>query len=167
MPARIAQLLAAAIKRARQLGDRGRNRRAGHLRQARPLEPRGPFHLRADDAAGAFILTEASSSSCGSWARSEPERSSITGDAETPAFADQKGLLVERDELADRAGEARVVSRSERIAASYVLEARHKDRKAKRIEPRLGKGKVVRERRQFSILLGGHSANFVQYLFSQ
>ena len=91
--------------------------------------------------------------------RSEPERSSITGGAETPAFADQKGLLIERDELADRSREARVVSRSERIAASHVLEAGHKDRKAKRIEPRVDKGKVVRERRQFPVLLGGHSAN--------
>ena len=83
------------------------------------------------------------------------------------AVADKKGFLVERDELADRAGEAPVAGGIERIAASYVLEARHEDRKAKGIEPRVDKRKIIRQRRQCPVLLGGHSANFVQYLFSQ
>jgi hypothetical protein len=80
--------------------------------------------------------------------------------------ASRKGLFVERDELADCARESRVAGRSEWIAASYVLEARDKDRKAKGIEPRLGKGKIVGQRRQGPVLLSGHGANFRQYFFS-
>ena len=52
-----------------------------------------------------------------------------------------KGFVIKSDELADRARKAWLLIRAKRITASDILEARDKDREAKRVEPDSCKGR--------------------------
>ena len=80
--------------------------------------------------------------------RDDPAATTPLLDATVRFRHSDKGFLVKCDELADRPGKLPALRLSERIPAGDVLEARHKDRETKRVEPRIVKGKPIRQWRQ-------------------
>jgi hypothetical protein len=77
------------------------------------------------------------------------------------------GFLVKCNKLADRPGKLAALRLAERIPAGDILKARHKDREAKRVEPRIVEWERIAQRRQRLIPVRCHRLHFFQNGVSQ
>jgi hypothetical protein len=66
------------------------------------------------------------------------------------------GIFIESNEVAERYGEAGIFVVAERVHAQRILEPGNNDGEAQRIQARIEQGKIIRKKREATVLLLGN-----------